>query len=112
MTPRKIKAPKGYSVKREHDGHLMDGRGFRVEEGQEPRKGLMRDGAIDVFWFDEDEPFVMKTNDGTGPNASEYAKDMARAGTPLEGPVANGELKPIKDGWYPPIYLLTKKDAT
>jgi hypothetical protein len=105
-----MRAPKGYVLKKQHDGHLMDGRGFRVDEGQEPRKGLMPDGAIEVFWYDEDEPFVWRANDGMGPNASEHAKDMARAGTPLEGWAANGELKPIKDGWFPPVYTLHLKE--
>lgn len=118
MTTKKTpaKRPKqipGYKITKVHDGHLMDGRGFAVTKEQEanPRKGLMPDGAIEVFWFDEEEPFVWAVNDGMRPHASEYAKEMARAGTPLEGPLPNGELRPIKDGWYPPIYAIHQKEA-
>jgi hypothetical protein len=103
------KAPKGYTLE-VHEGYFIDGRGFRVSDEQmdDPKRGLMPDGQIEVLWFNEDEPFVWGENDGRGPHASEEAIAAARAGTPLEGWMAQVESRPIQDGWHPPVYILRK----
>lgn len=107
----KWKAPAGYVLTR-HPGTHVNSRGFGVKSkgAVTEARPLMPDGAIDVLWFDEDEPFVETENDGMGPNASDEAKDAARAGKPLKGWNPNVTVKPIKDGWMPPSYTLTKKD--
>jgi hypothetical protein len=112
MTTKKTKwkAPAGHVMHR-HEGTYINNRGFGIKDNNPPpNRPLMPDGTIDVLWFDEDEPFVWKANDGMGPNASEHAKDMARAGTPLEGWHCNVTSKPIKDGWMPPVYTLHLKE--
>lgn len=93
------------------DGHTVNQRGFLIHGGSTPdRQVPVPDGSVDVFWFDEAEPFVWSLNDGRGPQASQAAKDAARAGKPLEGWAPNGEFRPIKDGWVPPQYILRKDD--
>lgn len=98
-------APEGY-VLTEHPGYYVNIRGFRVDDVNPTDRALMPDGTIEVLWWNEDEPFVWKVNDGSGANASQEAKDAAAAGTPLAGYSPNTTTRPIKDGWVPPTYQL------
>lgn len=112
MTAKKTKwkAPDGYVLAR-HEGTYVNNRGFGVKsrDAVTDARPLMADGAIEVLWFDEAEPFVESSNDGMGPHASDEAKRAARAGEPLTGWNPNVTSKPIRDGWMPPSYTLTKK---
>lgn len=105
--------PKGFTLTVIPE-HTLDERGFD-NSANDPRRprGVMPDGQIEVFWFDEDEPYVWQENDGTGQFASQEAKDAAAAGKPMAGWNANGTLKPIEGGYVPPQYILTDdKDKT
>lgn len=100
--------PKGFTLT-VIPGHVMDARGMAAA-GSDPRRGIMADGATNVLWFNEAEPFVYEENNGRGPMASQEARDAAAAGKPLAGWNANAIEKPIEGGWVPPQYVLTKDD--
>jgi hypothetical protein len=103
-------APAGYTLTI-LPGHYLNEKGFAVTaDSQGQRRIPYQDGAMDVFWFNEAEPFVWTENDGRGVNASQAAKDAAAAGKPMAGYSPNGEYKPIAQGYVPPVYVLTKDD--
>lgn len=98
--------PKGYVLTR-HEGHNVNTQGFAITaESVGAQREIMPDGQMDVFWYDEAEPFAYSENDGTGPNASQAAKDAAAAGKPLGGFNPKGSYKPIQGGFVPPQYQL------
>ena len=100
--------PKGFTLT-VIPGHTLDDRGMNRDgaDPRRPQRAVMPDGAQEVFWFDEDEPFVYQENDGRGQFASKEAKDAAAAGKPLAGWNPNGEHRPIQGGYVPPQYVLT-----
>jgi hypothetical protein len=102
--------PKGYTLTIV-PAHTLDVRGFDFA-GSDPRRqrAVMLDGTMEVFWFDEDEPFVYQENNGQGQFASQEAKDAAAAGKPMAGWNPKGELRPIQGGYVPDQYVLTADD--
>lgn len=100
--------PEDYVLTR-HEAHSVNHQGFRIDDATPDHKRTVHPGGMDVFWFDEDEPFVQDVNNGRGPMASPEAKAAAKAGKPITGWSPNGELRPIQGGYVPPQYQLHHK---
>lgn len=80
----KWKAPDGYVLSK-HEGCHLNAKGFLADEGDE----LMPDGQLMVAWPNDDEPFTAATH----PSG-------------MVGYSPSVMLKPIKDGYVPPVYML------
>lgn len=87
------KAPRGFVLSR-HEGYRINDKGFVLAAGDTP----MPDGQIDVAWPNEDAPFYEDENHKPGP------------GLGMKGWTPDVELRPIKDGYVPPVYRLHHED--
>lgn len=93
----KWKVPEGFTLTK-IDGWHTKANGARIRPTEDPANvRLMDDGAVFVFQYNDDEPYVWANN----------ADSPQRGDNPVvEGWKPNGRMVPIKDGWHPPVYCL------
>ena len=74
--------PEGYTLT-VHPAHQINTRGFGITGQSADDRRVAHPGGLDVFEFDEDEPFVWRENDGTSVQASpEAPRPLAGSSSP------------------------------